>query len=385
MVAEVALAFVLLVGAGLMIQSFVLMRSINPGFDAQNLLTMRVLLPRAKYPNDAARIAFFRKAVEGIGNLPGVRSASAASAPPFAGLGAATGFTIVGQPAPETKDVMLTDVRATDENYFRTMNIPLLSGRTFTPQEAMEDRHVVVINEALARRHLAGINPIGQRLMIDMNNAKEPTEIIGVVGDVSYAQLEGERRPMVYWPHSQLPLSGMTIVLRTERDPLALGRSAQLEILALDKDQPVADVRTMESYIGESIARLRFGTLVLEAFASLALILALVGIYSVMAYSVTQRTQEIGIRLALGARPPVILGMIVGQGLLLAGVGITAGLGAAFGLTRLMRSLLYNVSPTDPKTFVVITVLLGFAGLLACYIPARRATKVDPITALRYE
>jgi putative ABC transport system permease protein len=384
-VAEVALAFVLLVGAGLMIQSFVLMRSINPGFDAENLLTMRVLLPRAKYPNDAARIAFFRRAVDGIAALPGVRSASAASAPPFAGLGAATGFTIVGQPAPEKKDAMLTDVRATDENYFRTMRIPLVSGRTFTPEEATENRHVVVINEALARGHLAGIDPIGQRLMIDMNNVKEPTEIIGVVGDASYARLEGERRPMVYWPNSQLPLSGMTIVVRTERDPLALGRAAQLEILGLDNDQPVADVRTMESYIAESIARYRFGTLVLEAFASLALILALVGIYSVIAYSVTQRTPEIGIRLALGARPQAILGMVVAQGLLLACVGIIVGLGAAFGLTRLMRSLLYNVSPTDPKIFVLITVLLGFASLLACYIPARKATRVDPMTALRYE
>lgn len=218
-----------------------------------------------------------------------------------------------------------------------------------------------------------------------MNNVKEPTEIIGVVGDASYARLEGERRPMVYWPNSQLPLSGMTIVVRTERDPLALGRAAQLEILGLDNDHPVADVRTMESYIAESIARYRFGTLVLEAFASLALILAMVGIYSVIAYSVTQRTPEIGIRLALGARPQAILGMVVAQGLLLACVGITVGLGAAFGLTRLMRSLLYSVSPTDPKIFVLITVLLGFAGLLACYIPARRATRVDPMTALRYE
>jgi putative ABC transport system permease protein len=384
-IAEVALALVLLVGAGLMIQSFLLMRSIDPGFDAHNLLTMRIQLPRAKYPNDASKVAFFRQAVERLDRMPGVRSASTASAPPFAGLGARTGFTIVGQPAPGANDVMVTDVRATDENYFRTMNIPLLAGRTFTALEATENRHVVVINETLARKHLGGTNPIGQRLMIDMNDAKEPTEIIGVVGDASYAQLDSERRPMVYWPHSQLPLSGMTIVIRTQRDPLGFGPAAQREIQALDKDQPVADPRTIDSYIGESIARLRFGTLLLQVFALIALILAVVGIYGVMAYSVTQRTPEIGIRLALGARPGAILGTVVAQGLLLSGIGVLIGLVTAFGLTRLMRSLLYSVSPTDPATFVLIAILLGGAGLAACYVPARRATRVDPIAALRCE
>jgi ABC-type antimicrobial peptide transport system permease subunit len=218
-----------------------------------------------------------------------------------------------------------------------------------------------------------------------MNDRKEPTDVIGVVGDVNYARLDGEPHAMVYWPHSQLVMSSMTIVVRTERDPLGIAVAAQGQIQAIDSDQPVADVRTMEGWIGESMARLRFGTLLLETFASIALILATVGIYGVMAYSVTQRTQEIGIRLALGARPAAILGRVVLQGLGLAVIGVIAGLGAAFGLTRLMVSLLYNVSATDPTTFGVIAFLLIGAAVLACYLPARRATRVDPIAALRCE
>jgi len=384
-VAEIALALVLLVGAGLMMKSFLHLQAVNPGFDPKNLLTMRVLLPHAKYPDDARQVAFFRQAVERIQALPGVRSATTISALPFSDIGSATDFTIEGRPAPAAGDAPVTDVRTTDENYFRTMNIPVLSGRAFTPQEAMEDRHVVIINETLARKYFPGEEPIGKRLVIDMKDTNEPTEIIGVVGDAKYTRLEGEPRAMVYWPNPQLALSAMTIVIRTTGDPLELAPAAQHEIQALDKDQPVSDVRTMESWIGASIARTRFGTLLLDVFAAIALLLATVGIYGVMAYSVTQRTHEIGIRMALGARPTDILRLVVGQGLRLTLMGVALGLALAFGLTRQMASLLYEVKVTDPFVFAGLSVLLALVALIACYVPARRATKVEPVVALRYE
>ena len=384
-VAEVALALVLLVGAGLMMKSFLRLQAVNPGFDPNNLLTMRVLLPRAKYPDDAKRVAFFRAAVERMEALPGVQAAAVVTELPFAGLGSATGFTIEGRPEPPAGNEQVTDVRASDENYFRTMNIPIISGRTFTSQEATEDRHVVVINEALARKYFPNANPIGQRLVIDMNETNAPTEVIGVVGDAKYATLESEPRAMVYWPHPQLANSAMTLVMRTTNDPLSLAPAAQQAIQTLDKDQPVSDVRTMAGWIDESVARTRFGTLLLNLFAGVALLLVTVGIYGVIAYSVTQRTHEIGIRMALGARPLDILRLVVGQGLLLTFVGVVLGLGAAFALTRLLASLLYEVSATDPFVFAGLAVLLAVVAFVASYIPARSATKVDPLTALRYE
>ncbi|MFL6207321.1 MAG: ABC transporter permease [Pyrinomonadaceae bacterium] len=384
-VAEVALALVLLVGAGLMMKSFLRLQSVNPGFEAQNLLTMRVLLPRAKYPKAEQQMAFFQQAVARMQALPGVRSAAVVSELPFSGLGSATGFTIVGRPAPPAGNEQVTDVRTSDENYFRTMNIPVRQGRTFTPQEATTERHVVVINEALARKYFSDVNPIGQRLVIDMKETNEPTEIIGVVGDAKYDTLANEPRAMVYWPQPELVRSGMMIVLRTATDPLSLAPAAQREIQALDKDQPVADVRTAESWLAESVARTRFGTLLLNVFAAVALLLAAVGIYGVMAYSVTQRTHEIGIRMALGARPFDVFKLVVGQGLMLTLSGVALGLGAAFMLTRLLTNLLYEVSATDPTVFLGLAVLLALVAFVASYVPARKATRVDPMVALRYE
>ena len=384
-VAEVALALVLLVGAGLMMKSFLRLQAVNPGFDPQNLLTMRVVLPRAKYPDDAKRVAFFRQAVERMRALPGVRSAAVVDYLPFAGLGSATGFTIEGRPAPPAGNDQVTDVRMSDEHYFSAMNIPVVSGRTFTEQEAMENRHVVVINQALAHKYFPGTDPIGQRLVIDMKEKNEPDEVIGVVGDAKYMTLETEPRAMVYWPHPQLANSAMTIVLRTAGDPLSLAPTAQQVIQAIDKDQPVADVRTAASWIDESVARTRFGTLLLNVFAAVALLLAAVGLYGVMAYNVTQRTHEIGIRMALGARPVDVFKLVVGQGMLLALVGVALGLGGAFALTRLLVSLLYEVSATDPVVFAGLALLLAGVAFVACYVPARRATKVDPMVALRYE
>ncbi|HEX8354383.1 MAG TPA: ABC transporter permease [Pyrinomonadaceae bacterium] len=384
-VIEIALSLVLLVGAGLMVRSFMRLQAVNPGFDASNLLTMRVMLPQAKYTEPGRQIEFFRRATERIRALPGVRSASVVSALPFADIGSATSFTVEGRPAPAAGERLTTDVRVADENYFRTMNIPVVAGRTFTEQEAVEDRRVAVVNEAMARRYFPGDDPVGKRILVSMAGEPVPTEIIGVVGDARYDKLEGELRPMVYWTPPRLTYPSMTFVVRTGGDPASLGPAAVLEIRSVDKEQPVSDVRTMESWLAESTARTRFGTLLLGAFACAALLLAAVGVYGVISYSVAQRRNEIGIRMALGAQGRDVVRLVVGQGMMpvLAGVGL--GLLGALALTRVLSGLLYGVAATDPATFAANALLLTAVSLAACYIPARRATRVDPLTALRRE
>ena len=384
-VAEIGLSLVLLVGAGLMVRSFLRLQAVNPGFEAGHLLTMRVMLPQTKYPEAGRQIDFFRRATERIRALPGVRSASAVSALPFADLGSATSFTVEGRPAPPAGERLTTDVRVTDENYFRTMNIPVIAGRTFNEQEAIEDRKVAVVNETMARRHFPGEDPIGKRILVSMGSEPTLTEIIGVVGDARYDKLEGELKPMVYWTPPRLTYLSMTLVVRTGGDPGALGPAAVREIQTIDKDQPVSDVRTMESWLADSTARARFGTLLLSAFACAALLLAGVGIYGVISYSVTQRRNEIGLRMALGAQGRDVLRLVVGQGMRLVLVGVGLGLLGALALTRLMSGLLYGVAATDPPTFAFNALLLTAVSLVACYIPARRATRVDPLTALRRE
>ena len=384
-VAEIGLAMVLLVGAGLMIRSFMQLQAVNPGFDAANLLTMRMLLPATKYPDDAKKVDFFRQVAAHTATLPGVRSATVISALPFADIGSATSFTIVGKPAPAPGQKTSTDVRVTDENYFRTMNIPVVRGRTFSEPEAVENRKVAVVNETFARKYFPGEDAIGKSVVVNMSDKPEPTEIIGIVGDAKYDKLEAEQRPMVYWTLPQLPASSMTLVMRTDADPQGLAAAAQREIQVIDKDQPVSEVRTMQSWLAESVARTRFGTLLLSFFAGVALLLAAVGIYGVMSYSVAQRRNEIGIRMALGAQAGDVLALVLRQGVTLALVGVGFGLVGAFALTRVMSSLLYGVSSTDPLTFTAIALLLTFVSLVACYIPARRATRIDPMIALRYE
>jgi putative ABC transport system permease protein len=384
-VAEVALALVLLIGSGLMIKSFFKLQSINPGFNAENLLTVRLLLPGSKYGEDHQRISFFRQALSRIESLPGVRSAGAVSFLPFASLGAATSFTIEGRPEPPAGEKFTLDVRVCDPNYFRTMGIPLLRGRNFTEKEATEASHVVLINEAMARTYFPDEDPIGKRVTISMAAKPVPTEIIGVVGDIKHVGLDVEPRAMSYWPHPELPYSFMSIVVRTEGDPLSFAPAVKREVQALDKDQPIADVRTMEQLLSASVARARFSTLLLGIFAGLALLLAAVGIYGVMSYSVTQRTHEIGIRMALGASQKDVMRLVVGQGMTLALVGVVIGVVAAFFLTRVMASLLFGVSATDPLTFVAISAVLSGVALVANLVPARRAIKIDPMVALRYE
>jgi putative ABC transport system permease protein len=386
-VAEVALALVLLVGAGLMMRSFAHLQGVDPGFDARKVLTMRVALPGAKYRQDQQRIDFFKRAVEKLRALPGVESAGAISFLPFAAPPAGTGFDIEGQPKQPAGQGHVTRVAVTDAHYFEAMRIPLRRGRLFTEQEATTMRHVVVINEALARRYFTGEDPLGKRLTIDMKDENLPCEVIGVVGDVKHEALDAPAEPMSYWPHPELVYSNMTLVVRTRGagNTENLAAPAREVIHSLDAEQPVADVRTMEGWLGRSLSRSRFSTLLLAVFAGVAALLAGVGIYGVMSYSVAQRTHEVGIRLALGARGRDVLRLVVGQGMKLASIGLALGLAVAVALTRLMEKLLFGVSPTDPLTFIVVALMIIVVALLACWLPARRAARVDPMIALRYE
>jgi putative ABC transport system permease protein len=385
-VAQVGLALVLLIGSTLMIKSFLRLQAVDPGFKTENLLTLRVTVPESKYPEDNQVVAFHRQVLERLKALPDVRAVGAVSALPFGGnLGARTSFSIEGRPVPRPGEELSTDVRVTDENYFQAIGIPLLSGRGFTEQEAKEDRRTIIINETMARQHFPGQNPLGQHLRVQMMADPQPMEIIGVVADAKYKTLEGPSHPMVYWTHPQLVYTEMTHVIRTNGDPMSLAAAVRREIQAIDRDQPVADVRTMQSWIDELTARSRFGTLLLTIFAGLALVLAAIGIYGVMSYSVTQRTHELGIRIALGAQTRDVLKLILGRGFALTLVGIALGLIASFALTRVMSSLLFGVSATDPATFAGLSLLLTSVALLACYIPTRRAMKVDPMVALRNE
>jgi putative ABC transport system permease protein len=384
-VAEVALSLVLLIGAGLLLQSFFRLQKVDPGFHSQNLLTMNLQLPQSRYREDRQRIDFFKRAVEQLQALPGVESAGAVSFLPFARPTAGTRFSIEGQPKPEAGQEPTTSVCVTDANYFDTLKIPLRRGRIYNQAEATEMRHVVLINEALARRYFPDEDPIGKRLTINMKNENSPTEIIGIVGDAKQESLEAEVRPTVYWPHPELAYNFMTLVVRTQNDAAGIAPAAREIIRGLDNQQPIAEMRTMESLLATSMARARFNTLLLGIFALVALILAGIGIYGVMSYTVSQRTHEIGIRLALGAKAADVLRFVVGQGMRLAGLGLCLGLVAAFALTRLMKTLLFEVSATDLTTFVVISLFLAVVALLACLLPARRATRTDPMIALRYE
>lgn len=388
-VSQMALALVLLAGSGLMIRSFVGLLGVDPGMNTRNLLTFTVALSESKYNTDQKTLGFFQQLLAQLARLPGVRSVSMDSCPPLSGLGSATAVHIIGQPDRALMDLPVAAVRVVGPEYFRTMGIPLRSGREFNSRELTEMRHVVIINQAFADRYLQGTNPLGQKAVIYMKSLEEsgntPSEIIGVVGDVRLMGLDTPPEPAVYWPHPELVFTRMTILVRTTNDPLALVSAARSEVLQLDQEQPISNVGTMEQLLADSVSRSRFTTLLLGLFAAIALVLATVGIYGVIAYMVTQRTQEIGMRMALGASPRDVLRLVLGQGTRLTLLGVAIGVVAAFLLTRLMASLLFGISATDPLTFAGVAILLIVVALAACYIPARRAMRVDPIVALRYE
>ncbi len=385
---EVAAALVLLAGAGLMIKSFGRLRDVNAGFDAKNVLTAGISLPRSKYPDAGSQLRFFEQALERIEALPGVKAVGAINDLPLSGDKDSTTFVIEGQPPPAMGQQPNTEWRLVSKDYFKAMSIPIIKGRAFTEADASDAPSAIIINEELAARYFPGEDPVGKRLILNLtisNPAPIPREIVGVAGNARDLALDSEARPEVYAPFLQEPVSYMALMVKTESDPAALARQVREQARAIDKDQPVSSIQTMEQVFANSIAGRRFNMLLLGLFAGAALLLAAVGIYGVMSYSVTERTRELGIRMALGASSGDILRLVAGQGMRLAAIGLGAGLAAALALTRALSSLLYEVSATDPLTFAAISFALAGVALMACYIPARRAAKVDPMVALRYE
>ncbi len=382
-VAELALAVVLLVGAGLMLRSFASLQRVDAGMDTRDVLTMRVVVPTRKYDTAEKRLQFFDRAVHAIRSIPGVQSAGMIGYLPFSNLGAATGMSIVGRPPLPPGQEMVTEVNVCDDGYFQTMRVPLWRGRLFTEREMRERSNVVVINEALAQRYFPNEDPIGKSLMIEMTSPIVPTEIVGIVANLKFSDLRAETRPAVYWPHPQLDYSGMTFTVRTAGNPLSFAASVQREILGLDKDQPVSDVRTMDQWIARSLSSDRFTSLLLGVFAGLALVLATIGVYGIISYAVSQRTSEIGIRVALGAERGDILRLVVADGARLALVGPAIGVVLAFALSRTLTGFLFNTPAVDPLTFAAVIALLGGVAIAASYVPALRASRIAPTEALR--
>ncbi|HVG31968.1 MAG TPA: ABC transporter permease [Pyrinomonadaceae bacterium] len=381
-VTEIALALVLLVGAGLLIKSFKRLGEVDPGFKPDNVLTMQLSLPRSKYSKPEQQSAFLQQVLERIEAVPGVGSVSVVAGPPFSGLTASRYFQIEGRPPRPAGEGLNAGYNAASPNYFQTLGIPLRRGRDFTKQDVMGTPEVVIINEAMARRFWPDEDAVGGRLRIGEDAWRT---VVGVVGDVRHTGLDEEPKPEMFYPYLQSPLSFMTLMVRSTTDEKALRASIQREIRAVDPDLPVYGIKSMEQMISESVSPRRLNMILLTTFAVVALVMAALGIYGVMAYSVSQRTHEIGIRMALGAQRGDVLKMIVGQGMILTLMGIGIGLAASFGLTRLMRSLLYGVTATDPLTYIAVALVLGTVALMASLIPARRATRVDPMEALRYE
>ena len=383
-VSEVALALVLLIGAGLLINSFWRLQQVDRGFDAQNVLTIRLTLPRDKYARNEQQVAFLKEVLERVSQVPGVRSVGATSTLPITG-GPATDFVIEGRAPVDPSNEPSADIRIVDPNYFRTMSIPLREGRAFTERDTENAPTVMVINENMARRFWPNEEPLGKHVTMKDWGPPLTGEIVGVVGDVKANGLDSETGPMIYWPYPQFPTIFNNIVVRTDSDPSSIVGGIKSQIWSVDQDLPLSSIATMEQVLANSVAPRRFNMLLLGIFAALALALAAVGIYGVISYTVSQRTHEIGIRLALGAGNSDVLKLVIRQGMSLALAGVGLGLLAAFGLTRLMTGLLFGVSPTDGTTYIVIAVLLTGVALVACLVPARRAVKVDPMVVLRYE
>ena len=381
-IAESALAVVLLIGAGLLIKSFVRLQQVSPGFEPDRVLTMRIDLPPARYSKPQQVANFFQRLQQGVAALPGVETVGMVSELPLSGQPNDGPFAIEGRPPDAPDQRPLADFRRVNHDYFRALGIPLLRGRPFTEQEAQQSANVVIVSERLAEQYFPDEEALGKHLRLDYMS-KEPYEIVGVVGDVRHRALAFDVFPAVYLPTLGLPRTNL--VVRAAGEPTGLAAAVRKEVTAIDPQQPVAAVKTMGQWVSESVAQPRFRTLLLGLFAAVAVLLAVIGIYGVMSYVVAQRTREVGIRMALGARPRDVLRLMVGQGMRLALTGVAIGIGAAYALTRLLAALLYEVSATDLVTFAAIALLLSSVALLACYLPARRAAKVDPTVALRYE
>ena len=392
-VAEVALALVLLVGAGLLIQTFLKLRDQYSGLQPQNVLTLRTVLPTSKYREESQRAAFYKQVLERVKSLPGVVAAAYTTTVPLAWKGGTSGFYPEGRTIERLRaDGLSYDAnhRQVSADYLKTMGISLRQGRSFNDRDDQQALPVVIINETMARQYWPGENAIGKRFKIgDPDDDKPWRMIVGVAGDVRQMGAEEPVKAEMYVPYQQIKddqwFAPRDLVVRTSVDPLSIVAAARNEIHQVDPDQPISNIRTMDELLGEETASRRLGMTLLTIFAALALLLATLGIYGVLAYFVVQHTQEIGVRVALGAQRRDILGLVLKRGMMLALLGVVIGLGAAFALTRLMASLLYGVSTADPLTYAAIALLLTVVALFACYLPAWRATKVDPMVALIYE
>ncbi|MGB7926481.1 MAG: ABC transporter permease [Pyrinomonadaceae bacterium] len=383
-VAEVAVSLVLLVGAGLLLKSFLRLQEVKPGFNPERVLAMEMFLPGAKYPEEYQHVAFFEQVLERARALPGVEAAGVVSVLPVSENYDRFSFTVEGERPVPRSEAPSADRYMVSSGYLQALGIPLLSGRQFNEHDGAEAPPVVIVGETFARRYWPTGDAVGKR--IRTGDEKNPwREVVGVVADVKQYGLDTPSTLQLYLPHGQSPSQQMVMVVKTKGDPSSQIAAVRDEVWSVDRDQPVFNIRTMEQLLSKSVAQRRFNMLLLGIFASVALVLSAIGLYGVMAYSVTQRTHEIGIRMALGAQGRDVLKMIVRQGMMLALVGVAFGLAAALGLTRVMSSLLFNVSATDPWTFAGVSLLLSLVAFMACYIPARRATRVDPMIALRYE
>ena len=378
---ESAVAVMLLIGAGLLIRSLIALQHVDPGFDSNKVLTLRVELPQKKYESEEKAGNFYQQLETRVAALPGVQSVGLITELPLSGQPNDLPFTVEGRPPVSPDQAFDADFRRVNQNYFGTLHIPLLRGRNFTEPEVRQSDKVTIVSQQLVDAVFPNEDPLGKRLVSEMS--KQAYEIVGVVGDIRHRSLEDRPFPAMYFP-SRSP-NWMNLVIRTQGDPLSVVGAVRKEVQALDPDQPIASVKKMSDWVDSSVAEPRYRTTLLGMFAALAMILAATGIYGVMSYSVAQRTHEIGVRMALGARQLDVLKLVVRQGMLLTLVGVALGLAGAFALTRVMASLLFGVTAKDPFTFALVAALLIGVAFVACFIPAVRATKVDPLVALRYE
>jgi putative ABC transport system permease protein len=385
-VAEVALSLVLLASAGLLIRSFVRLQNIDPGFRSEGVLTARVQTPGVRYPTPAQRTAFYSNALARISALPGVEQAAGITFLPMArGGGMRTSYWRSDRPQPGPGQAGTTDVRPVMPGFFRTMSIPMIAGRDFTAADQTDAPRVAIISESAARREFPGEDPIGKGIDVFIGDPGPPYQIVGVVKDIRIASLDVDVFPMVYIPHSQLAAGLLTFVVRTSGDPRSLATGVAAAVHALDPELPLADVRPMDDVVASTIAQPRVIMTLLVAFAVMAMLLAGVGVYGVMAYSVAQRTQEIGVRLAMGATNGMVFRMVIGQAFTLAAIGVAVGLAAALGTTRVLQTLLYDTEPRDPSTLAMAAVVLIAVAMLASYVPARRGTRIALAEALHPE
>ena len=389
-IAELALCVMLLIGAGLLIRSFAHLQNVSPGFNAKNLLTLELTLSGPKYKDPQMVLATYRDLWNRLGGLPGVKEAGAVSALPLSQMFAWGPITVEGRVLPPGENFINADMRIASGHYFAAMQIPLLAGRLFNDEDTTTSPKVIIVDEYMARQLWPNQDPIGKRIhfggVTEKITDENPWEtVVGVVGRVKQYTLDSDSRIAMYLPQTQYPTRAMNVVLRTGGDPTAPASAVRQQIQALDRDLPLYNVRTMEQRVQESLARRRFSMLLLVLFACVALVLATIGTYGVMAYLVNQGTREIGIRIALGATQRGIVRLVVWKGMALALCGVAAGLAGAFVLSRLMQSLLFGVRPDDPLTFVVMSLMLMIITFLASYIPAQRAARIDPIVSLRYE